>query len=94
MKSTPKIPDLKWTRNLYEATGTIREAQAEVDCRVAAAKKRFQAAMREYEQELAGIKQYAEGVERRVSRDWNPEEIAAAKRGKMLVDGREIEVTW
>jgi hypothetical protein len=47
-------------------------------------------AQRKYEEELESIKKDYRSMERDIRALWTDQEIDAAKRGYMLVDGREV----
>ena len=82
--------NLDWTKNLYEVGTPIRDGAKEIAWQIEQANKRLEEAKQRHAESMAEIKRSAERIEREVARLWTPEEIAAAKRGMMLVDGKEI----
>ena len=85
-------PSLDWTKNLYEVGGPIRDGAKEIAWQIERANKELEDAKAAHRQAMAEIKRQADLIESKVSELWTPEEIAAAKRGMMLVDGKEIAV--
>jgi len=90
---------MEWTRNLYEVGAPIRDAAQLHLCRawaqriaysIADADKALSAAQSLYAEQMAAIKADAARLESVVAGLWTREEIASAKRGFMLVDGKEI----
>jgi hypothetical protein len=82
--------NLDWTKNLYEVGAPIRDGAEEIAWRVMQAENALADANARYRETMAEIKRAADRIEREVSRLWTADEIAAAKRGVMLVDGKEI----
>ena len=85
-------PDVSWVKNLWEVGSPIRGAAQSIQLQIADADKALETAKARHTESMANIANQAAAVEREVSSLWTPAEIDAAKRGLMLVDGREIQV--
>jgi xanthine dehydrogenase iron-sulfur cluster and FAD-binding subunit A len=87
-----KSPTLAWARNLPEVGAPIRDAASRIESELAEANADLAAARAAHKERLAAIRQSARSLEKSIARFWSPAEVDAAKRGFLLVDGREIPV--
>lgn len=86
-----KAPNLDWVNNLYEV-GTPRETARHIRQQVEDAGKALAEAKAAHREAMREITRQAKNCERFVATLWTAAEIDAAKRGKMLIAGREIEM--
>ena len=83
--------DLSWTKNLYEVGSAIRSSARSIQFRIEDAADRLEEAKKAHRQVLQQIRKDAKQLEDSVVEHWSAKEIDAAKRGFLLVDGKEIK---
>lgn len=84
--------NLDWIKNLYELGAPIRDEAKEIGWRMEAAEKELENAKRIHRERMKEIARSAQQLERTIGGLWSTEEIEAAKRGVMLINGMEVSL--
>lgn len=82
---------VKWTANLWEVGAPVRDAAKRIEWAIEDADKALAEAKALHAEAMKAIAIDHAKLEQYVSTLWTAEEIDAAKRGKILIDGKEVE---
>lgn len=82
--------DMGWTAFLWEVGAPIRDRAREIAWQVGEVERQLAKAVALHAEQMAQIEREAAKLEAQIAGLWSEAEIAAAKRGVMLVDGREV----
>lgn len=81
--------NLDWTANLWEVGSPILNGVREIGWQIEYADEQLEKAKKIHAETMAGIQSSANRITMQVASLWKPKQIAAAKRGEMLVDENE-----
>lgn len=90
-RNTMKPQLLDWTNYLYEIGGPVRSAVQRIQLAQQQADQELAEAKRRHREVMAELKSEADKLERYIETLWTADEIASAKRGCFLIEGKEIK---